>query len=107
MKDEVESKKREDFESSNDGVITFQGWLFVPEIGDLLEEILTETHNTLYLVHPRTTKIYKDLKMHYLWPGMKNDVVKHVKQCLTCQLVKAKHQRPTGTLQPLNITQWK
>ena len=51
--------------------------------------------------------MYKDLKKHYWWPGMKNDVVKHVEQCLTCQQVKAEHQRPAGTLQPLNIPQWK
>ena len=52
-------------------------------------------------------KIYKDLKKHYWWPRMKNDVVKYVEQCLTCQQVKAEHQRPAGTLQPLNIPQWK
>ena len=38
---------------------------------------------------------------------MKNDVLKHVEQCLICQQVKAEHQRPAGTLQPLDITLWK
>ena len=28
-------------------------------------------------------------------------------QCLTCQRVKAEHQRPSGLLQPLEIPQWK
>ena len=45
--------------------------------------------------------------MHYWWPGMKNDVVKHVEQCLICQQVKVEHQRPAGTLQPLDIPLWK
>ena len=107
VKDEVESKKSKEFEVSTDGVITFQGRLCVPKIGDLQEEILTEAHRTPYSVHPGATKMYKDLKKHYWWPGMKNDVVKHVEQCLTCQQVKAEHQRPAGTLQPLNIPQWK
>ena len=38
---------------------------------------------------------------------MKIDVVRHVEQCLTCQQVKAEHQRPAGNLQPLDVPQWK
>ena len=38
---------------------------------------------------------------------MKKDVVKFVEKCLTCQQVKAEHQRPAGTLQPLEIPEWK
>ena len=38
---------------------------------------------------------------------MKRVVVKHVARCLTCQKVKAEHQRPSGLLQPLNIPEWK
>ena len=30
-----------------------------------------------------------------------------VSKCLVCQQVKAKHQKPTGTLQPLPIPKWK
>ena len=28
-------------------------------------------------------------------------------KCLTCQKVKAEHQRPGGELQPLKISEWK
>ena len=38
---------------------------------------------------------------------MKRDVTEYVSNCLTCQQVKAKHQVPTGLLQPLPIPQWK
>ena len=103
VKVDVELKKRADFQLSPDGVIVFKDRLCVPEIRDLREEILTEAHNTPYTIHPGTTKMYKDLKMHYWWPGMKNDVVKHVEQCLICQQVKAEHQRPAGTLRPLDF----
>ena len=107
VKDEVESKKKTDFEVSTIGVITFRGRLCVPEIDNLHKEILTEAHSTPYSVHPGTTKMYKDLKMHYWWPGMKTDVVRHVEQCLTCQQVKAEHQRPAGKLQSLDVPLWK
>ena len=38
---------------------------------------------------------------------MKRDVVEYVERCLTCQQVKAEHQRPGGMLQLLNIPEWK
>ena len=30
-----------------------------------------------------------------------------VSRCLICQQVKAEHQKPSGTLQPLSILKWK
>ena len=38
---------------------------------------------------------------------MKRDVVKYVARSLTCQQVKAEHQRPSGMLQSLDIPEWK
>ena len=84
MNNEVNSKKVTNFEVSSNGVITFQGRLCVPDVDNLRNEILTEVHSMPYSVHPGTTKMYKDLKMHYWWPRMKTDVVRHVEQCLTC-----------------------
>ena len=38
---------------------------------------------------------------------MKKDILEFVARCLVCQQVKAEHQHPTGTLQPLPIPEWK
>ena len=38
---------------------------------------------------------------------MKASVAHFVDKCLTCQQVKAEHQRPSGMLQPLPIPEWK
>ena len=51
--------------------------------------------------------MYKDLQLLYWWPGMKKDIRRFVSECLTCQLVKAEHQRPAGLLKPLPIPEWK
>jgi IS30 family transposase len=51
--------------------------------------------------------MYKDLKTHYWWYGMKRDIAEYVSLCDTCQRVKAEHQRPAGLLQPLKIPKWK
>ena len=38
---------------------------------------------------------------------MKGDVAKFVEKCLTCQSVKAEHQRPAGELQSIEVPEWK
>ena len=38
---------------------------------------------------------------------MKKDIAEFVSRYLTCQQIKAKHQRPGGLLQPLPIPEWK
>jgi hypothetical protein len=38
---------------------------------------------------------------------MTRNVAKYVSQYPLCQLVKAKHQRPAGQLQPLKVLMWK
>ncbi|XP_058202919.1 uncharacterized protein LOC131317380 [Rhododendron vialii] len=38
---------------------------------------------------------------------MKRDVVVFVSKCLTCQQVKAEHQRPVRELEPFPVTEWK
>ena len=82
----------------------FKKRIYVPEIADLREQLLREAHKTTYSVQPGITRMYQDLKKGYWWPGMKKDVVRFVEKC---QQVKAKHQRPAETLQPLEIPEWK
>ncbi|GKU88816.1 hypothetical protein SLEP1_g3034 [Rubroshorea leprosula] len=43
----------------------------------------------------------------FWWRNMKREIARFVSQCLTCQKVKAEHQRLPGKLQPLPIPQWK
>ena len=38
---------------------------------------------------------------------MKKHVEDFVRRCLTCQRIKAEHQRPAGLLQPLEVAEWK
>ena len=68
---------------------------------------MTDTYSTPYALHPGATKMYHNLRSNFWWSGMKRDVVKYVQSCLTCQQVKAEHQRPGGELQPIQIPEWK
>ena len=79
----------------------------VPEYGELKRDIREEAHSSAYAMHPGSTKMYRTLKEHYWWNGMKKEIAGFVSRCLTCQQVKAEHQRPAGKTQLLPIPVWK
>ncbi|KAD4384676.1 hypothetical protein E3N88_24844 [Mikania micrantha] len=94
-------------DEDNRGLKTRWGRVWIPPTCPLKSTLLEEAHKSKYSIHPGATKMYRDLRVNYWWPGMKRDVVKHVEKCLTCMQVKAEHQKPYGKLQPLEIPLWK
>jgi hypothetical protein len=74
---------------------------------ELRRDIPDEAHKSRYTIHPWNTKMYQDLKKKFWRHGMKHDVAEYMAQCHKCQQVKAEHQRPAGTLQPLSVPEWK
>ena len=83
------SKRKPDFQVSEDGILKFQGRLCVPDNAELKEEILSEAHRSNYSIHPGSTKMYQNLRQYYWWNGIKVDIAKHVAKYLTCQQMKA------------------
>ncbi|PSR88443.1 Transposon Tf2-6 polyprotein [Actinidia chinensis var. chinensis] len=96
-----------DFSILDDGTLIFRNRFCIPNEIKLKNDILEEAHQLLYSMHPESTKMYRDLREIYWWPGMKKDITEFVARCLTCQQVKTEHQKPAGLLQPLPIPQWK
>ena len=76
--------------------VRYRDRLFVPE--SCREEVLREFHHSRLAVHPGGTKMYRDLGRQVWWRGRKKDEAVFVSKCLTCQQVKAEHQRPAGLL---------
>ncbi|RVW97780.1 Transposon Ty3-I Gag-Pol polyprotein [Vitis vinifera] len=105
--EEVKRGSKPDFVLSDDEILRFGTRLCVPNDEDLRRELLEEAHCSKFAIHPGGTKMYKDLRQNYWSSGMKRDIAQFVAQCLVCQQVKAEHQRPTGSLQPLAIPEWK
>ncbi|KAK8941176.1 hypothetical protein KSP39_PZI010028 [Platanthera zijinensis] len=93
--------------TEEEGLLFLNGRLCIPDVDTIRSEILYESHNTVYSIHPGRTKMYQDLKQDFWWPGMKTDVIRYIAKCHTCQLVKAEHQKPGGYLQSLPIPEWK
>ena len=89
------------------GLKVFKNRIWVPRLGDIRDVILTEAHKSRLSIHPGNSKMYQDLRVDYWWPGMKTDIGSYVEKCTTCLQVKAEHQKPYGSLQPLEVPMWK
>ena len=57
-----------------DGSLRYRGWVVVPQLTNLREEILREFHCSRFFVHLGGTKMYQDLHRQYYWSGMKRQV---------------------------------
>ena len=102
-----EDNKQHEFRVDEHGIVWQEGRLCVPNDSEIRQELLTEAHSSPFSIHPGSTKMYRDLKKHFWWSGMKRDVAEFVAKCLTCQQVKIEHQRASGLLQQLEIPVWK
>jgi hypothetical protein len=107
IKRNIKEEKSPGFSEDDQGVLWYKGIIYVPNVKELKDKILHEAHESAYSIHPGGNKMYHDLKATYWWYGMKWDVIEYVALCDTCQWVKAKHQQPTGLLQPLQVLGWK
>ena len=103
----VRNDNNSEYKIASDGALYYKDRLCVPDLFELKQKVLKEAHNTRFTMHPGGNKMYRALKQHYWWPGMKRDITDYVAKCLTCQQVKAEHQVPSGLLQPIMIPEWK
>ena len=85
------------------GVLWFKNRLVVHKELELRKQILDEAHLSRYSIHSGSKKMYQDLKQRFWWIRMKREIAKYVSECDICRRVKARHLRPAGLLQPLNI----
>nr|CAD1827323.1 unnamed protein product [Ananas comosus var. bracteatus] len=60
-----------DFHMDDRGLLRLRDRICVLAESGIKKEILLEAHQAPYTLHPRGTKMYKDLKLLYWWPGMK------------------------------------
>ncbi|KAJ9544925.1 hypothetical protein OSB04_024632 [Centaurea solstitialis] len=107
LKKETLHNMEKEFEERTDGVRYFKDRIWVPKVDQLRKLIMDEAHQSKYSIHPGSDKMYKGLKEHYWWPGMKKDIATYVSKCMTCARIKAEHQKPSGLLQQPEIPEWK
>ena len=105
--DKVLRGEAKEAQIDEEGALRIKERVCVPRVDDLINTILTEVHSSRYSIHPGATKMYRDLKQHFLWSRMKRDIVDFIATCPHCQQVKYEHQRPGGTLPRMPIPEWK
>nr|GEW88102.1 retrotransposon protein, putative, Ty3-gypsy subclass [Tanacetum cinerariifolium] len=77
-----------------DGTLCLNNRSWISYFGDLRALIMHESHKSKYSIHPRSDKMYQDLKNLYWWPNMKAKIATYVSKCLTCAKVKVEYQKP-------------
>jgi hypothetical protein len=98
------------FTIADDGALYFKDRLVVPcreRNQDMTPEVMKEACDTPLSIHPDSTKMYQDICQRFWWSNMKQDIARYVVECDDCRHIKAEHQRPAGTLQPITIPEWK
>ena len=83
-----------------DRILRYQDRVYLPRDK---EKSAKGAHCSKYTVHPENNKMYHDLKQKFCWDNIKREIAQYNSRCLTCQQVKAEHQKPTGLLIPLEV----
>ncbi|GKA59213.1 putative reverse transcriptase domain-containing protein [Tanacetum coccineum] len=91
------------FKFRPDGTCCFGNRVWFPRFGGLRDLVMHDSHKSKCSTHSGSDKMYQDLKLLYWWPNMKSDITTYVSKCLTCEKVKAEHQKPSGLLQQPEI----
>ena len=70
-------------------VVRLRDKIYVPS--SVKAKLLAEGHRSRFAIHPGATKMYRNLRRHFWWPGMKKHVATYVSQCATYQQIKVEH----------------
>jgi transposase InsO family protein len=89
--------------TAHDGFLLLNGKIVVPNAFGLRAHLLEEMHDSPYAGHQGVDKTLKLVARHYWWPAMADDVKRYVTACHLCQKNKARHRKPYGLLQPLEL----
>jgi len=71
--------KKEDGQSwEEDRIVYVDGRIYIPNNQKIKEKILQKNYNLVNIIYLGQQQMIDLIKKNYLWPGIKNDVKKHV-----------------------------
>ena len=88
--------------SYNAGILTYQGWVYIPDCDNLCHEIVKLHHDHQTARHPSFLKTHQLVSASYWWPGLAQYIWKCVEGCAICQQDKTNTQLPTPHLNPIS-----
>jgi hypothetical protein len=99
IRDEIASNQRMAPWSLTDGVVAFQGRLYIPPGAPLLQELHAAVHDD---GHEGVQRTLHRLRRNFHSPNLRKVVQDYIKACATCQRYKSEHLHPVGLL-PLPV----
>ncbi|XP_071918893.1 uncharacterized protein [Coffea arabica] len=85
------------------GLLKYSGKLYVGATNGLSEKLIQALHASAIGGHSGQKGCWQRLKALFYWPNMKQDVIKYIQACDTCQRFKSEHVPYPGLLQPLPV----
>jgi hypothetical protein len=79
-----------------DGIIYYKDRIYLVPESTLKENIMMAMHDIHLAGHHRYFKTYRQTRERFTWKGLKDDVLRHVRECMTCQQNKSKQTHPGG-----------
>ncbi|XP_054817231.1 uncharacterized protein LOC129316851 [Prosopis cineraria] len=65
IREEIEVDQAIEFGFNDDGFMVYRDRICVPDDVDLRKVILNKAHGSKYMIHPRATKMYQDVKQYW------------------------------------------
>jgi hypothetical protein len=81
-----------------DDVIFYKDRVYLVPDSRLKKKILTAVHDSPLADHQGILKTYRQIRERFSWKGLKQDVMRHISECVTCQQNKSEHALPAGLL---------
>jgi len=89
--------------SNVDGLLWFQGKIYVPQSLDLCRQIIALCYDTQIAGHPGRWKTLELVFRNYWWSQMSRYIGQYVSTCNLCLWTKPWRHSPVGELQPLSV----
>jgi hypothetical protein len=81
-----------------DDLIYYKGRIYVVPESKFKERVLRTFHDSPLAGHQAFLKTYKHIRESFAWKGLKEDVMRYVRECITCQQKKVEHTHLAGLL---------
>ena len=107
IRNEVVSSETPGGYTTVDGVLYHHERLYVPS--SMVTEVIREVHDQPSSAHPGIRRTIELIRRFYYIPQLRATVERYIRNCYTCQRIKAPRDKKNGLLRPLPVPdqRWK